>query len=114
LERWFTREYREACPKVIDHTAQMLLQTDRRGYTLSCEAIRDMDFRNLVGTIHAPTMVVYGTKDPVTTPEDARYLFEQIPNASTLSLNAAHLSNIEAADAFSRGVLHFLLEYQGE
>jgi 3-oxoadipate enol-lactonase len=114
LERWFTREYREACPKVIDHTAQMLLQTERRGYTLSCEAIRDMDFRNLVGTIHAPTLAVYGTKDPVTTPEDARSLFEQIPNASTLSLNAAHLSNIEAADAFSRGVLHFLLECQGE
>jgi 3-oxoadipate enol-lactonase len=98
----------------MERTAQMLLQTHRRGYALSCGAIRDMDFRNSAGTIHTPTLVVYGTKDPVTPAEEAQYLIEAIVNASALPLNAAHLSNIEAADAFSRGVLHFLFECYGE
>jgi 3-oxoadipate enol-lactonase len=114
LERWYTPRFRESSPEIVERTAEMLLKADPRGYALGCGAIRDIDFRELVGTIHSPTLVVYGTEDPTTPASDAQYLAEKITNACTLALKAAHLSNIEATDTFSQGVLRFLLHCQGE
>jgi 3-oxoadipate enol-lactonase len=56
----------------------------------------------------APTLVVVGTDDPVTTPADGEELRTGIPGARLVALRAAHLSNIEQADAFTAAVRDFL------
>jgi 3-oxoadipate enol-lactonase len=114
LERWFTVGFRERSPQVLERTRGMLLATDPAGYVMNCAAIRDADFRDEIAKIKAPVLIVYGAEDPVTTSAEANYLSERISNASTLRLEAAHLSNVEAAEAFSRGVLQFLLKCYGE
>jgi 3-oxoadipate enol-lactonase len=113
LERWYTSGFRALHPDVLERTSTMLLHTDPKGYTLACAAIRDMDLRDLIGSIMTPTLVVYGDEDPVTSPVDARFLLDHISNAESLCLPAAHLSNIEAAAVFNDGVLHFLKKTSG-
>lgn len=108
LERWFTPAFREAHPEALANTRAMLLAANPAGYAACCAAIRDMDQRDTIRDIHAPTLVVYGTQDPVTTEQDARLLTSSIANAQALPLPAAHLSNIEQAAGFTRGVLDFL------
>ena len=112
LERWYTATFRQKSPKIVEQTAKMLLSTDPRAYALNCAAVRDLDLRTSVHKIRTPTLVVYGTEDPVTPVSDAEFLVGRIPDASRLALRAAHLSNVEAADDFSRGVLDFLLHFQ--
>jgi 3-oxoadipate enol-lactonase len=109
LERWFMAEYRTQEPLVVDRIRQMLLTTPADGYVGCCEAIRDMDQRAALSRIAAPTLVIAGTYDPAPTPEAARAWASMIPNSRFLELPAAHLSNVGAAEEFTRQVLDFLL-----
>ncbi|HEY4355240.1 MAG TPA: 3-oxoadipate enol-lactonase [Acidobacteriaceae bacterium] len=108
LERWYTSRFRAERADVVEATSVMLSRTDPHGYALACAAIRDMDQRASISSIRTPTLVVYGDQDPVTPPEDAHFLLDQIVGSEALCLSAAHLSNIEAAEEFNTGVLHFL------
>ena len=110
LARWFTPRFQAADGAAVTATAAMLLQTPAAGYTASCAAIRDMDQSAELGTITTPTLVVYGTEDQVTTACDAEVLLAGIASAESLAIEAAHLSNIEAADAFTQGILDFLTQ----
>ncbi len=110
LERWFTADYRASEPLVVERIRQVLLATSVDGYVGCCEALRDMDQRAALSRISAPTLVIAGTYDPAPTPEAARAWTSMIPGARLVELPAAHLSNIGAAEAFTRRVLDFLLE----
>ncbi|WP_038818154.1 hypothetical protein, partial [Pseudomonas syringae] len=46
--------------------------------------------------------------DAVTTPADGRFMIERIQGAQMIELHAAHLSSVEAGEAFSAAVLAFL------
>jgi 3-oxoadipate enol-lactonase len=112
VERWFTPEFRQADPGETNRIRAMILATDPVGYAGCCAAIRDMDMRDFLGTIEAPTLVVIGSRDPATTPERGEYIVDHIPGAQKAVIEAAHLSNIERRDAFNRVVLRFLTEGQ--
>jgi 3-oxoadipate enol-lactonase len=53
-------------------------------------------------------LIVCGTADAVTTPEHGRFMRQHIAGAQLVELHAAHLSNVEAGEAFTRAVLDFL------
>jgi pimeloyl-ACP methyl ester carboxylesterase len=108
LERWFTPGFHAAHPEAIEATDAMLRGTNVPAYAACCAAIRDADFRSRLSAIAVPTLVLAGTHDPVTTPQDGRYLADNIPAANYIELNAAHLSNVEAAAAFNAKLLEFL------
>lgn len=107
LERWFTPAF-HAAPETIQAIAVMLRGANVTAYAACCAAIRDADFRASLSALVAPTLVLAGTHDPVTTPEDGRYLADNIPDASYVELAAAHLSNVEAPAAFNAALLDFL------
>ncbi len=73
-----------------------------------CAAIRDMDQRDHLGSIALPALVVIGAHDPATLPEYGELIGATISNAQSVTLDAAHLSNIEQPDAFNRAVFGFL------
>jgi 3-oxoadipate enol-lactonase len=108
IQRWFTPEFIARAPEVIKRTRQMILSTPPEGYIANCAAIRDMDQRETISRTSAPTLVITGAKDPVTTPSDARYIVEHVVGAQYAELDAAHLSNIEAADCFTQVLMKFL------
>lgn len=109
LKGWFTEPFHRGYPAVVARMEQVLRANPPAGYLASIAAVRDADQRAMVEAIHAPTLVVYGTEDQSTTATDARFLVDHIPGSRELQLQAAHLSNIEAAPEFNAGVLHFLL-----
>jgi len=108
LERWFTPEFRARAPEAVEKIRQMLLTTPAAGYAACCEAIRDMDQRETIASIRAPTLVVVGSRDPATPPEHGRAIADRIRGAKVVELPAAHLSNVEAAEGFTAAVVDFL------
>ena len=109
LGRWFTAEFRASRPEAVAAIEAMLQANDAAGYTACCVVLRETDFRERIGTIQSPALVICGSVDPSTTPEDGRYLARNIPGASFVELAAAHLSNVEAASEFNAAVLDFLI-----
>ena len=108
VERWFTPEFRTTDPEVVESTRQMLLNTPADGYAASCAAIRDMDATAAISTIRVPTLIIHGVRDPVTAPDDGQKMAASIPGAQLVNLPVAHMSNIEAAPAFTMAVANFL------
>jgi 3-oxoadipate enol-lactonase len=110
LERWFTPEFRASTPGEVDRIRQMLLSTSAEGYVACAAAVRDMDLRGDLAAIHCPTLVIVGARDPALPPSHGALIAERVPGARSLELAAAHLSNIEARDAFTAALIGFLEE----
>jgi 3-oxoadipate enol-lactonase len=108
LERWYTAAFRSAWPEAVESTRRTLLSTPVEGYAGCCAALRDADLRNDVAGIHLPVLIIAGAHDPATTPADGRFLAERIAGSRYVELRAAHLSNIEASDAFTIELSDFL------
>ncbi|WP_165673873.1 3-oxoadipate enol-lactonase [Metapseudomonas otitidis] len=108
ISRWFTPDFAEAQPEKVEAIVGMLARTSPQGYAANCAAVRDADFREQLAVIQAPTLVVCGSGDPVTTPEHGRFMQARIAGAELVEFPAAHLSNVQAGEAFSQRVLVFL------
>jgi len=108
MERWFTAAFRERSPEPVAKVVEMFTATKLDGFLGCCEAVRDMDFRASTPTITAPTMVIVGSKDPATLPEHGAEIQKMIKGSKIVSLDAAHLSNIEQPRAYTDTVLSFL------
>ena len=106
---------RSADSEVLDQRAlasqrthEQLLATSPQGYAGCCAAIRDMDLRPVVHLIGRPTLVIGGSDDPATPPEHAEAIASAIAGSRLVTLDAAHLSNIEQPEAFTTALLDFL------
>lgn len=108
IARWFTPGFVERAPRKVAPVRDMLLATAPEGYAGCCAAIRDMDQRLTASLIRAETLVIAGAEDPATPPDDGRWLAANIPGGQLKVLGAAHLSNIEADEDFTRTLLDFL------
>jgi 3-oxoadipate enol-lactonase len=109
IERWFTPTFREREPDKVARIAAMLHTTPAAGYAGCCAAIRDMDQRAALRAVTAKdVLVITGARDPATPPAEGELIRGSIAGAKSVSLDAAHLSNIEQPQAFTRAVLEFL------
>jgi 3-oxoadipate enol-lactonase len=108
MERWFTKDFRDREPDTIARMTEMFLSTPLDGYVACVEAVRDMDHRDILGKIKAPTLVIAGRQDQATPVDAAEHIRSQIPRAQLTLLDAAHISAVEQADDFSAEVLGFL------
>jgi len=110
MERWFTPDFREREPKKIEWLSEMFLATNPEGYIACGEAVRDMDHREIIKSITAPTLVIAGRHDPATTVEHGEFIRSRIPGASMTVLDAAHIANVEQAHDYTDAVLGFLTQ----
>ena len=108
IARWFTEDYAQAHPEQVKRITDMLAATSPQGYAANCAAVRDADFRDQLAAIKVPTLVIAGTEDAVTPPSGSHFIQEQVAGAQYAEFHAAHLSNVQAGDAFSQRVLAFL------
>ena len=107
--RWFTPGFVARQPVVVGTMQKILRGLDPEGYAACCEALAIADLSGDIARITAPTLVLAGTHDPVTTLADVQLLCGAISGATLATLPASHLSNIEAPDRFSDTVSTFLL-----
>lgn len=109
MERWFTPGFRQRAPQTIDWMVKIFTATPVEGFLGCCEAIRDMDHRDILTRIKAPTLVIAGAKDMATPPEWHKHISAQIPGATLKVLDdAAHIANVEQPQAYAAAVLGFL------
>lgn len=108
IARWFTPGYAAANPAQAKRITDMLAATSPQGYAANCAAVRDADFRAQLGAIQVPTLVIAGTEDAVTPPAGGHFIEEHVKGAQYAEFHAAHLSNVEVGEPFSRRVIDFL------
>lgn len=108
--RWFTSSFLTEHKAVADAMVGALRQSDAEGYALCCDALAHADLRESISAIRVPTLVIAGLHDPVTTTVDADFMAGRIAGARRIDLQASHLSNVEASDAFTAAVRTFLTE----
>jgi 3-oxoadipate enol-lactonase len=108
LERWFT----PLAPESLRESFRaMLVGTPAEGYAGCCEALADVDLRDRLASIQAPTLVVTGDGDPVATPETGEQLAAAISGARHVTVaGARHISNAEEPSTFTQHVLAHLTE----
>lgn len=111
LERWFTPQFRQSHPAEVRRIENAILGTSIQGYAGACAALQDIDFRPSLGGVSNPLLLISGKYDPSTT----TILMQEISDrtgARLVELDCAHLSNIEADEAFTAEVKKFLLAFR--
>lgn len=108
LANWFPKHMLDAGGPVIDKFRAMLLATDRQGLAGLFAAVRDADLRRTIRLIEAPTLVIAGRDDTVTSAQHGADIAAAIPGARLLTLPTVHLSNIELRQEYLDAVMHFL------
>jgi 3-oxoadipate enol-lactonase len=107
LGRWFTAKYRQQHAEEMYQVRSMIESTSRGGYIGCCGVLRDTDLRTQLAAIEIPSLVITGSEDPATPPEDGRALHAGLRNSRYLELNASHLSVWEQPAEFAGALLDF-------
>lgn len=109
LERWFTEGYRAAEPDRVARVGEMVASTSVEGYARCSRAIMKLNFTERLADVATPTLVVPGELDPALPVPMSEVIAANIPGARMeIVPGAAHLCNIEKADAFNAIIRAFL------
>ena len=108
LQRWFTEPYRNSNQGVMERISRDIRNTPVEGFAGCCDAIAKVDVLDRLKEVDCPTLVIVGEQDHGTPVEAARLIQQNIRGAELVVIpSAAHLSNIEQADAFNRALSAF-------
>jgi|tagenome__1003787_1003787.scaffolds.fasta_scaffold20956981_4 3-oxoadipate enol-lactonase len=103
LAIWFTPETRRDSPELVRAYREMMVSAEREGYAGCCEALARWDPGDELAGIRSPTLVIAGSEDAATPPDQGAALQRRIPGARLSVLQGAgHLANLEQPDAFTR------------
>jgi 3-oxoadipate enol-lactonase len=102
LSRFLSPAFHARDPVTTETIRSMLRATDPRGYIAACEALRAADLHGSLAKVRVPTLVVVSTLDVSTPPSLGEALHAGIAGSQLAVIHdAAHLSNVEQADAFN-------------
>jgi 3-oxoadipate enol-lactonase len=109
IGRWFTAPFRETGKEVVDGIRARIRTTNPRGYAGCCAAISQLDLTDKISAIKVPTLIVVGEEDQGTPVAASRAIQAQIAGSQLeIIKSAAHLSNLEQPDEFTRIIASFL------
>jgi pimeloyl-ACP methyl ester carboxylesterase len=109
LARWFSADIEDREPEHYAYARKRFLTTSPVGYAGCCAALGSSDLQDRVNAIDAPTLIVAGSEDVPTPPVEARRLHESIGRSQLeIIAGAAHISNLDAEEQFTRSLRRFL------
>ncbi len=109
MQRYFTEAVRGALPELERSARQTLLRADPQGYVGCCQAISTIDFREALGQLKVPALVIAGKQDQGTPVSMSEQIAQAIPGARLAVIDeASHISVLEAPQAFTQLVQDFL------
>ncbi len=112
LDRWFTPAFLRLNPPQVELIRRHFLATPVAGYIGCSEAIRNLNYLERLSEIKTPTLIIVGEEDPGTPVTASEAIHERIAGSSLVVLpSAAHLSNVEQPEAFTRALIDFLLDH---
>ena len=105
IERWFTKDFRDQ--PIVKKIAQLIAATPVPGYVGCCQAIAKLNTTARLKDIKRPVLAIAGEQDAAA--PGTRHIGENVPGAKLVMIpQAAHIANIEQADAFNRALRDFL------
>ena len=108
LGRFFTGSFHKSDPGTVSDFRNVLEQTDPQGY-LGCSAmLQQADTHDDLKKITTPTLIITGRHDQSTPPERGEMIAAEIKGAVHVVVDAAHVSNVERPDDFTRILADFL------
>jgi 3-oxoadipate enol-lactonase len=107
VARWFTPDFIARQPGTVAGVKAAFERTPAEGYVRCCATVRDTDLREAIVRITTPVLVLCGAHDVATPPADGHVIAQRIAGARAVTLDAAHLSNLEAPREFSATLLAF-------
>lgn len=108
INAWLTQNFQKANPAEAARMKEMMIATPLEGYLGCCAAVRDMDHREIIKGITAPTLIIAGSKDMATNVEAAEFIRDRIAGSKLAIVDAAHIANVEQPEAYAKEVLNFL------
>lgn len=109
LARFFAPGFPDREPDEWAEARAAFLRADDDGYAACCAALRDADLRDRVGDIAVPTLVVGGTEDVATPPEQQHELHAAVTGSELVVLEGAgHLANLDRPAAFTAALRRHL------
>ena len=108
LERWLTPEFLAVPSPDFSMTREQLLGTDPQGYAGCAMAVGEMDLRDALPSITAPTLVIVAADDPSTPPEHGEALATAINGAELVRVAGRHLALVEQPEVFIGIIREFL------
>ena len=111
IARWFTPHFRERHPHTVETIATMIRATSPVGYAGCCHAIAELNLTARIKAIRVPTLILVGADDPGTPVAASEAIHAEIAGSRLEIIpSAAHLSNIEQAETFTRLLARHLAE----
>lgn len=99
LTRWFSDEFCQSHPDVLQRTTDIFVANDLNCYAASCELLGAADTRLHVRAFTMPVAIVVGEEDYATPVAMAKELHAAIPQSTlTILPKARHLTPIECPD----------------
>lgn len=109
LARWFTPKYMQRNLPETDQIRRQILMTPVAGYIGCSEAIRRLNYLDRLAAVLTPTLIMVGADDPGTPVAASEAMHARIAGSKLVVIpSAAHLSNIEQAEAFTTNLMAFL------
>ena len=105
---WFTDAFRAREAGTVQQFRQMVESCPVNGYLGCCAALRDEDLREALGSVRCPVLAIAGAHDRATAPELLHLVKQRVPQSHLVTLDAAHLSNVEQDVAFNASLSSFL------
>lgn len=112
LVRWFSDEFRQNSPQVIEDIVTGIETTSINGFAGCCAAISHINTFDRLREILCPTLIMVGEQDHGTPPEMAIAMKDQMPKAQFHIIpNAGHISNVEQPALFNQHLLDFYTQH---
>ena len=109
LGRWLTQATRDRGGLVVERVKSMIRSTKPAGYIGCCHAISQLDLTDRLSKITIPTLVLVGEEDQGTPVAASRAIHGEIKGSELAIIKgAAHLSNMEKPEEFTRIITAFL------
>jgi 3-oxoadipate enol-lactonase len=95
MNRWFTPEFQQRQPYVVNQHRQMFASTDPVGYAFACDLLAEADVREDLPGIKVPVLVISGEADSANPIEDQNLIARGTPSARHEVLKGtAHLAPV--------------------
>src|SRR5262249_22952369 len=108
LDRWLTKRFQDAQPARTADIGRMIASTSVEGYSACCEILAHSDMSGSLQNIRCPVRAGVGEHDPSTPPSRGAEVVAALYSSNLISLDAAHLSAVEAPDAFAANLREFM------
>lgn len=107
--RWFSDQFRESTPSVVEHAISIFKQNDPTSFKKTCTMMGDFDYRHSLPNLKMPVSILVGEDDYATPIQMSELLHQSIPN-STLEVikDARHLTPLECPEIVVEALIKLL------